>query len=246
MARFTDTRQQVRHLADQLIAEGQTPSPTLIREMLGKGSLNTIVSELKEWRSDREKASGKPSTPPTAAERTADALSRVGASEAAGLVKEGAEVAAAFAAAAAEMKAAIALLHSLPNALATLTQEVANIHATVRDDRRWMAAEIDKAQARFDGMQRYALQSIEGAREESRSARERLRLLEDGGMTREMLYKRRIDELMSTIARLQGRLEERGQRWDDIPSPERLTEAELRAAAGPRHREIKGDGTDSH
>lgn len=52
MARTTDTRARVRALAEQLAASGEEPSPTVIRRMLGRGSLETVVDELRRWRED--------------------------------------------------------------------------------------------------------------------------------------------------------------------------------------------------
>lgn len=54
MTRSTDTRELVRQAADNLARQGKTPTPSVIREILGKGSPNTIVSELRAWAADRD------------------------------------------------------------------------------------------------------------------------------------------------------------------------------------------------
>lgn len=53
MTRSTDTRALVREAAEKLFRQGKTPTPTIIRELLGKGSPNTIVSELRAWSAEK-------------------------------------------------------------------------------------------------------------------------------------------------------------------------------------------------
>lgn len=60
MTRSTDTRALVREAAEKLFRQGKTPTPTIVRELLGKGSPNTIVSELRAW--SAEKAGDPPSS----------------------------------------------------------------------------------------------------------------------------------------------------------------------------------------
>lgn len=50
MARYTDTRALVRKAAQDIDRSGQVPTPSLIRGILGTGSMNTIVDELRRWR----------------------------------------------------------------------------------------------------------------------------------------------------------------------------------------------------
>jgi hypothetical protein len=56
MARTNDTRARVRELAEELAANGQEPTPTVIMRLLGKGSPNTIVDELRKWREESTKS----------------------------------------------------------------------------------------------------------------------------------------------------------------------------------------------
>lgn len=56
MARTTDTRARVRELAEELISKGEEPTPTIILRMLGRGSPNTIVDELRRWRETTAKS----------------------------------------------------------------------------------------------------------------------------------------------------------------------------------------------
>lgn len=52
MPRKTGTRIRVRELAEQLHRGGTEPTVRLLRDLLGGGSPNTIVDELRRWRTE--------------------------------------------------------------------------------------------------------------------------------------------------------------------------------------------------
>ncbi|MNR71635.1 hypothetical protein D3C71_22660 [compost metagenome] len=226
MARVTDTRAQVRKLANQLAAAGTTPTPTLIKQMLGKGSPNTIVSELAAWRADRQRAA-EPQAPEVP---VAEALGRLGAAEASELVRKAAEAAERLETAFSNLERLVPVLEAVPRRFDALAGVMDGLAAKLTADRAWMQAELDKAHARYEGVQRYAMQSIESAREETRVLRERLKEAGDGGFSKENAYRRQVDELRLLVANLKGRLEERGLPTADVAVPAALTEQDLNPA----------------
>lgn len=52
MSRTSQTRSRVRELAEELSLKGEEPTPTVILRLLGKGSPNTVVDELRKWREE--------------------------------------------------------------------------------------------------------------------------------------------------------------------------------------------------
>lgn len=222
MARSSETRQRVRAAALQLIAAGTEPTPTVIRGMLGEGSNSTIVSELKAMRKEREAGGVKPLV---SGESTAEALSRVGAQEAAELVRKAAETSmqlrettSLLNGTASALKTSIDSLHSIPREFAELKKTMLEVIELMRTDRAWMEAELNRAYERYKGAQVYALREIEAAREETRKAKEQARA-GDGSYEQMMAYMRQNDALRNLVAQLNGRLQERTGQPSDIALP---------------------------
>jgi hypothetical protein len=164
MARITDTRARVRELADHVSAQGLEPTPSIIRKLLGKGSPNTIVDELKAWAADRAEPETllSPRLDPTA-------LERVGLSEVAGLLKKVMLMQCQLAEnlAASEEKVN-PLKTQLPSEhLKKILDSILELTSKTDADRSSIQKEFNNANARIDGVRRYMLLQVEEARLEA-------------------------------------------------------------------------------
>ncbi|VTU41455.1 MULTISPECIES: DNA-binding protein [unclassified Variovorax] len=212
----SDTRKRVREIADQLLAAGTAPTSTLVRKLLGKGSFETIVGELKLWEADRQRPL------PNKRDPTAEALDRVGAQQAAELIAQAADASKSLTAAVASVRLAASEIASFPALVATLTEQVRALTQVVEDDRKAMRDELAKANARYEGVQKYAMTAIEAARAESRMLQEQLAQTGDKTGARESAYRQQAEDLRVLVHQLQGRLAEQGKRSDDVVVPPRL------------------------
>lgn len=222
MARTTDTRAQVRALADQLHAAGTIPTPTVIREMLGTGSPNTIVDELRKWSQQKNSGAAKSKPLSEPSNSTAQALERVGASEASELIRKAALVASELAATVAPLEALASALSGMPRRFDELVKQVEDHLAKQDSDRKWMQAELDKAYQRYEAVQRHTLMQISAARDETAELRAKLKEMDSGTYSRELAYKRQTDELRTLAIRLQGRLQEQGKSLVGLELPPAL------------------------
>lgn len=160
MARLTDTRARVREIAEQLSQDGLKPTPGLIRKLLGRGSPNTIVEELKAWQSERavHSSSSGLKLPP-------EALERVGLREISELLERLLLV---------QSQMQRPSLSETSPSIANLTQKLTELAVSLEkleckleNDRQMVQREFKNASGRFDGVQRYMLLQVEEARQEA-------------------------------------------------------------------------------
>lgn len=167
MAKTTDTRERVRELAAKIYSEGGTPTPTLIRTLLGKGSPNTIVDELKAIQ--RERDAGTPALQKQAdARQTASALESIGLHEISELISSLAEQHARALSAQRETDAQLAAFNSTVLKLAAFTEIIESLLLELRTERDWFKGELSKQSDQFAGVQKIMLTSIDSAREDAK------------------------------------------------------------------------------
>lgn len=174
MPRFTDTRAEVRRIARELSRAGGTPTPTVVREMLGRGSMNTVVDELRRWRAEEEMPHRERTAVPAAEQSPArpavedvkklvslqqvtDLLSSVQsmAREQSGELSSLREVLV-------EQSAAAGRLGEMLGRVVRVLETTENRHA---EDLNRVTAELNKLSARLDGVQKHMLLQIAEARE---------------------------------------------------------------------------------
>jgi len=138
MARTNDTRSRVRELAAELASQGQEPSPTVIMRMLGRGSPNTIVDELRRWKEetaiDAQRASSVPAATPSA---------------------KGDDT-------------ATSTLSQLRQLLEPLSNAVQHLSQRIDEQEKAHAAQVALAYDRFTAVQKMAMVAIDEAREQTR------------------------------------------------------------------------------
>ncbi len=235
MPRITDTRQRVREVAEKLLAQGIEPNSGNVRALLGKGSPNTIVQELKAWREGLQDASNDEQRPaqtssPIAKEAVPSAVPAGSPSPVPPVgFEELLKVLQASRDTLERQMAARADTDELKRSLATLAQTVREnseqataLMSALESDRRTLVETMDKVQARFEGMQKHMLLSIEQAREEARMWKERARQAQDEAATWRTTIQGRIEMLMAEKGELQGRLRSL--------SPDAAAEVESQAA----------------
>lgn len=211
MARTTDTRTRVRELANRIHAEGGTPTPTLIREMLGSGSPNTIVSELRAWSADLS-ASGNsvPERAQKALTTTKVVAERLGLDELASLLSDVAATGGALTEQVKELLDAGAGLRQEKDSLSSLTALCAELVNQLRTDRAWMREELEKISHRFEGVQKHMLMNISTAREETIRWKEEAKFAKEEAQTWRHALLSKTDALQTENARLRGMLEALG------------------------------------
>lgn len=146
MAKTTDTRDLVREAAQQLAGRGVEPTPTLVRNLLGKGSPNVIVDELRKWRAEQPPGGLPP--------RRAEVLRQAGQAELADQMLQVARLAEE--------------LRGMRGALSTWAEQSSALMDELRTERAASRDRLRTLGERFESMQRYALLAIESAREETR------------------------------------------------------------------------------
>lgn len=213
MSRTTPTRVRVRELAEQLVLAGEAPSPTRIRAMLGTGSPNTIVSELKAWVKDRSitetaaalvaAPASKPGHPPVARTPTA-----APASEPIEATKDGATAPAPGAALPLDREDLLEVIAQISAQLAQLNTKSTTLVTSLADYREATKAELLAIGARFEGVQKYMLMQINEAREESIRWRQKHQQARDEFGQWQTTVRQKTDALASENAWLRGRLNE--------------------------------------
>lgn len=207
MARTTDTRAQVRAAADKLAAAGTTPTPTLVKGLLGKGSNTTIVDELRKWTQERAAPGSESGTEPGVA--TPAALERLGASEAAALVASASQAAKELEESLAHVSEAITQIATYPETLSKVHEAVARLvsaHESLQADH---SAELEKAYKRYESVQRFMMNQVAQTREELVAERARHKEFSDSAQARESALTKQVTELRDQVQLLRGRLEER-------------------------------------
>lgn len=182
MARQTDTRAEVRRVAQELSRAGQTPTPTLVRQLLGQGSMNTIVDELRKWReaqgvSQERTPSSLSAVPPTLPPAAQEPLKLVSLGEVVDLlnsVRALAEQQLQTSAKLAEKLSAreqqdLQIQEVLQSTLAALSTQEARHAAQLAA----VSDSMEKLASRFDGVQRHMLLQIAEAREQATTWKEK-------------------------------------------------------------------------
>lgn len=204
MGRTTDTRARTAEMADRIIEEGGVPTPTLVRQRLGgRGSPNTIVEALRDWRARRL---NEPIGQFTAASGDSNAP-RGGAIgvpclEARGSwpnneERERERTTTAFMQATAE--ASLSRLEQLEETCRALVQ-------VLQDDRSAMRAELAKINDRFEAVQRRMLLAIDDAREDTRKWKETALATRDEAQTWKTMLEQRANASREEAAVLRGKL----------------------------------------
>lgn len=152
MSRTTSTRELVHAAATRLVEQGVDPTPTLVRKLLGKGSPNVIVDELRKWRA------AQPTAAPAPALSSAEALQQIGQAELADHLLQVSRLAEE--------------LGGLRTVLAAWTEQATALLDEMRAERAVQQDRLQALSIQFESMQRYALLSIEAAREETRRYKE--------------------------------------------------------------------------
>jgi hypothetical protein len=191
LTRTTNTRERVRELADKISNEGGTPTPTLIRSLLGTGSPNTIVSELKAWQNAQQhRARTKQITPehenvaPPHPPATNDVTSLV-------------------------ENQLLQLLAEMPRTSAKLKEVTGGyleVLAQLSELRQSSVAELKTMSTRLDSVQRYMLLQINEAREESIRWRQKHQLVKDEFGQWQTTMRQKINALSDENSWLKGKL----------------------------------------
>lgn len=207
MARVTDTRERVRDIAVQLSSQGVEPSPSLVRSLLGKGSPNTIVDELRAWKAERERSPlAAPSQAPAYAAPLV--LERAGLDEVARTLRAASEHALVQASHLRDLNELRDLLSRSFSQQENLTHQLSQAVASVLAEREHYSRELVKMSERFDGMQKYMLRAIDDAREDTRVWKERARLAQEELVAWRTTVQQRIEMLREENGRLQGKLDQ--------------------------------------
>lgn len=205
MARITDTRARVREIADKIAAEGGQPTPTLVRQLLGKGSPNTIVAELKAWAAERPVL--RPAETPTGAMGTAHALERFGLEELAQLLRQMMVAQSSMVETVSHTRELSEKALASSEALIQLSDTCAQLAGQLKHDRAWMEEELNKVNERYEGVQRYMMMSIDNAREEARTWKQEATKAKEDLTAWKDAARRRDLALQEEIAHLKGKLE---------------------------------------
>ncbi len=204
MPRATDTRERVRELAAQIRAQGGEPTATLIRSVLGRGSPNLIVDELRRWRSEQT---------PTAASAVSaqisspSALERLGLQDLAQALEQSRRLTAEQSEALASLQQLRTSMASTAQAVAAGVAQIASLFESLAQERKAIEAQVQAQQDRFEGVQRYMLRAIDDAREETRQWKERARGLQEELLTWRTTIQGRLDMLLAENGNLKGKLE---------------------------------------
>lgn len=225
MARVTDTRQRVRELAGQLASQGIEPTPSLIRSFLGKGSPNTVVDELRRW---KEEQSGPPPqvalalagsrvvselpvapgvvSPPPASSPGAPLLDRAVLQEMAEMVSRANQLAGRQAETLSRLTALESLLEKSLTAQAQLGGQLSGALERFRVSEEAHASQLVQMETRYDAVQKYMLKSIEDAREEARTWKERAKNAQADLSTWRGVMERKVETLTAENSSLKSQL----------------------------------------
>ena len=182
MGRTSDTRARVRALAVVWTREGRELTPTLVREALGGGSSTTIVDELRRFREDA----------------LAQAILDPGTAAAdEGMTHSGAE-------APAQAPAPTSNCAGEPGEQPVGLIEAAALKASVDA----LTAELSKAMARFDAMQKRMLREIDEARETARYWKDVADKAQAENRSQLESYRNSMYREMERANQLQGRIQQ--------------------------------------
>lgn len=163
MGRVTDTRARVREAAALLRSKGVEPTPTKIRKLLGAGSPNVIVDELRKLRE-----AGYP------AEAAQDTVS-VRAAEAPGFEKALRELGQEQLAEELEQAKTLQLqLDNTGQMMAQFVQAANELLSELREERSKGVEQLNLALSRFDALSRQMMLIADAARQQQKQERENL------------------------------------------------------------------------
>lgn len=205
MARVTDTRQRVRDIAAQLSSQGIEPTPGLVRDLLGKGSPNTIVGELRAWKAER---SASPSISLTTSISSPTVLEKAGLHEVAESLRAATESAHAQSVRLQELSELQDVLSQVLRQQDSLSTQLSLAVSSLISEREKYFAQLSRLEERFDGMQKFMLKSIDDARDEARTWKDRAKLAHEELIAWRTTVQQRIESLREENGRLQGRLEQ--------------------------------------
>lgn len=178
MTRVTDTREAVRLTAALLVDEGLTPSPTLVRARLGRGSMNTIVDELRRWRA--ETSSPGPQGAALALQPAAERVAQKPAQASDELVKAAQALSADALRQAALLDSILPLLMNIEARESAAVSALSSLNALVKEQEQrnlenlhTVRTELDKLNARFEGVQKHMLLQVSEARDVAASWKDR-------------------------------------------------------------------------
>lgn len=216
MGRTTDTRTRVKALAKELSSNGVTPTVALIRKTLGGGSPNTIVAALKEWRIEQESGpepcEGPIPSPDTGLSSTrAPMLTATLLQEvvtALGVLRDSTEK---YAVSAVQSVKGVEGLVQANNRISEAFEGVTAELNEIRNERQQLRASLDTIVSRFDAIQKHMLLSIETARAEGLSWKEKAKEQKEELATWRLSYQQKLnaakeenDRLTDMLARLQA------------------------------------------
>jgi len=208
MAKRPDPRPRIREIALQMYAQGDTPSPKLVREALGGGSPNIIVEVLHQLRAEREERTAKETGIPAQKRPAVEALQNLGLQDVVELIGNAARTADALRDSVADVPRMLGTIERLLGEVNQLRSELKDARAEAASARSWYEAEVTKVEARYSGVQKHMLLQIEDARAASAHTREELRAALDDRGVRDNQHKMLINDLRNENAKLHGVIEE--------------------------------------
>lgn len=214
MAKRPDPRPRIREIALQMYAQGDTPSPKLVREALGGGSPNIIVEVLHQLRAERDELTAKETGIPAQKRPAVEALQNLGLQDVVELIGNAARTADALRDAVVDVPRMLGTIERLLGEVNQLRTELRDAHTAAASARAWFEAEVVKVEARYSGVQKHMLLQIEDARAASARTREELRAALDDRGVRDNQQKMLINELRNENSRLLGVVEELRRKAD--------------------------------
>lgn len=208
MAKRPDPRPRIREIALQMYAQGDTPTPKLVREALGGGSPNIIVEVLHQLRTERNEQAARVTGIPVQKRPAVEALQNLGLQDVVELIGSAARTADALRDSVADVPRMLGTIERLLGEVTQLRADLKDARSEAASARAWFEAEVAKVEARYSGVQKHMLLQIEDARAASARTREELRAALDDRGVRDNQQKMIISELRNENSRLLGVIEE--------------------------------------
>lgn len=197
-------------MAQRIHDEGGDPTPTVVRKLLGGGSPNLIVEELRLWR--QEAQSGAPAAAARSAQTANVQALKVAQdlgmqalaaslSQLRELVEQQALSTQRSVSAERDVGAVVAMLRGL-------TAEASGLAQSIVAERQARNEELDKLSQRFEAVQRVMLLSVEEARAETRRWKEEHQKVKDELLTWRTTMQDQNNALSLQCASFKGQLEE--------------------------------------
>lgn len=216
MAKRPDPRPRIREIALQMYAQGDTPTPKLVREALGGGSPNIIVEVLHQLRTERNEQAARETGIPVQKRPAVEALQNLGLQDVVELIGSAARTADALRDSVADVPRMLGTIERLLGEVTQLRADLKDAHSEAASARAWFEAEVAKVEARYSGVQKHMLLQIEDARAASARTREELRAALDDRGVRDNQQKMIISELRNENSRLLGVIEELRRKVEEV------------------------------